>query len=946
MYRFLVLSTLLWILVSSPGSASTLDPSHPVWTTNPFAEQWARAVADLRGELAQPQKFHASAARGRIAAVGRRVLVIPVIPSDATGVPRTQDELATLWSGNAESTVEGYWRYVSGGALDLEVRVLPWLDVPGTLQSDYPNVINGAPAANLTAGPRNLAKDALAAAARLVEDLHVFDDDGPDGIPGSGDDDGILDMVVVLHPFEGWESDPVEVSRGIVSLQARLGRAPIAGTELLADAFVVASARGPLGVWVHELGHLLGLSDLYDSDRSPVAGTAGGPGPQGGLGRWSLMASGTWGGGGSTPSGLDPWSRWSLGFGEFEDRDAAERIGLPWVDGELARAVRIHPLGEWGEEFFFAEARKPRPGSIVDGDLPGGGALVYRVRPDLEGNTIDAKFLELLQADGRDDLGQGVNDGDGTDPWDGSPGRARLDGSTTPSSESAFPSPMRTAPALEFDRFSAGMEVVLALASGQALQLDAFGVRDAFFGTRTWLRPAESAALLVRLGDAGEVSPSNATLDIEIDPAPGRALSFTPPGPWSLVKEDGDWVLGEQVRIADSGDPGVEGEAGLTLILSPEGGGVRTVRLGLPVTFSDGLPPDALARFVAEAFTDGADTTRFERLPLAALPSSAFVGYELVTDGVPGYANSVDTRLNGPWFAIPPDARAELWTRGSTEEGIPGQVFDGAALEIFLPERGWQPLEPTGRRPVWISRRSLATTRDRIGFGGDEPQWESYAAALPRAEVPVRLRIRFASDGSISGGTWRVAGLQTDAYPRAEVSLSTRRDGAILATAELSGDFSRITLGAYRYRVSSSAAWAPASGVFNVGGGDVFSVELDLLPASVQRAEIALFSGFGEGNHRLGTAGLRRDPAGRRLPRLVTNPAQGIIVLQSDVSSQSLPLSVYDLRGRLRARLTIPPETAWFEWEPRSDGGDWLSSGSYFLRADGMDSTLRFTWFR
>lgn len=946
MRRIPIVAALL-LLVAPPASvASTLDPSHPVWTRGAHAEAWTQALVELRGDLAPPQKLHATAARGRIAAVGRRVLVIPVLPADATGIPRSQDELTALWSGTAESTVEGYWRYVSSGELDLEVRVLPWLDVPGTLESDYPNVINGAPAASITAGPRNLATDALAAAARVVEDLHVFDDDGPDGMPGSGDDDAVLDLVVVLHPFEGWETNPVDVPRAIVSLQSRLGRAPIEGTDLHADAFVVASAQGPLGVWVHEFGHLLGLADLYDLDRSPLAGTPGGPGPQGGLGRWSLMASGTWGGNGATPSGLDPWSRWSLGFGEFEDHDAAGRIGLPWVDAELARTARIHPLGDWGEEVFLVEARRPRPGAVVDGELPGQGALVYRVRPDLAANTIDEKFVELLQADGRDDLGQGTGDGDATDPWDGNSGRSRLDGTTTPSSESVFPSPTRTAPVLEFGQFSAGMEIVLALATGPTLQLDAFGLEDSFFGTRTWLRPAESAELYVRLADVGETAAVNPTLDIAVDPWPARAVTFEPAGPWPLVLEDGMWVLGQTVRMADTGGAGEEGEAGLSLTLDAGGSGVRVVELGFPVTFQDGLPPDALARFVADAFTAGPDTTRFERLPLAGLPGPAFVGYELVTNGSPAYANSVVARLTGPWFAIPPEATADLWTRGATEEGIPGQVFDGAALEVFLPERGWLPLEPEGPRPVWISRRSMAMTRDRLGFGGDEPVWSSYRAGLPEVEVPVRLRVRFASDRSIAGGTWSIAGLQTDAYPRADVSLSTQRDGDILATAELSGDFSRVTSGSYQYRVTPSDAWAPASGIFNVSGSEVISVELDLLPPDVQRAEVALFSGAGSSGYRLGSAGLRRDPPAPRLPRLLRNPAQALIVLQSDASSQPLALRVYDLRGRLRARVTIPPETTWFEWEPRAENGEVLSSGSYFLRADGTDSTLRFTWFR
>jgi len=365
------------------------------------------------------------------------------------------------------------------------------------------------------------------------------------------------------------------------------------------------------------------------------------------------------------------------------------------------------------------------------------------------------------------------------------------------------------------------------------------------------------------------------------------------------------------------------------------------------VTFADGLAADALDDFVATHSSAGADTTRFERLPLGSLPGPAFVGHQLVTNGTPAYANSIEAKLTGPWFAVPPVQEISLWTRGSTEEGIPGQVYDGAALEILVPERGWIPIEPEGPRPVWITRRSAATTRDRVGFGGYEPDWTAYRAFLPEMEMPTRVRVRFASDASFAGGTWSVAGLQTAGTPSAQISLSTSRDGGLVATARLSGDVSRVNSGVYRYRSSPADPWKQASAFFNVGGTAPFNVSLTLVPTTLRRGEIALFSGTGDREYRLGSVGLRRDPAVRRLPRLLNNPARGVIVLQSDEDSKPMRLVVYDLRGRLRAHLTIPARTTWLEWEPRADNGALLPSGTYFLRAEGTDSsTARFTWFR
>jgi M6 family metalloprotease-like protein len=67
------------------------------------------------------------------------------------------------------------------------------------------------------------------------------------------------------------------------------------------------------GVFCHEFGHALGLPDLYDTGPSPYEGGVGGEG----LGNWSLMAGGSWGGNGNSngrPVALDLWCRRFLGW--------------------------------------------------------------------------------------------------------------------------------------------------------------------------------------------------------------------------------------------------------------------------------------------------------------------------------------------------------------------------------------------------------------------------------------------------------------------------------------------------------------------------------------------------------------------------------------------------------------------------------------------------------
>ena len=74
-----------------------------------------------------------------------------------------------------------------------------------------------------------------------------------------------------------------------------------------------------VGVAVHEMGHCLGLPDLYDTGNDSA-----------GLSGFSVMANGSWGAKdnevqGTTPVGLDAWSKIKLGFAEPVEISAKQR---------------------------------------------------------------------------------------------------------------------------------------------------------------------------------------------------------------------------------------------------------------------------------------------------------------------------------------------------------------------------------------------------------------------------------------------------------------------------------------------------------------------------------------------------------------------------------------------------------------------------------------------
>ena len=134
--------------------------------------------------------------------------------------PVSRDQLEDAWFGPGEGTVRGYWNHVSGGRLALEGR-------RPALARSRRNARE-----QLLQRPRRSARERIGGKSRArtgrtrprgrgrVPTCGSSTTTEPDGIPGSGDDDGTLDLVIVIHPFAPWEVEPVATGRAIVSQQA------------------------------------------------------------------------------------------------------------------------------------------------------------------------------------------------------------------------------------------------------------------------------------------------------------------------------------------------------------------------------------------------------------------------------------------------------------------------------------------------------------------------------------------------------------------------------------------------------------------------------------------------------------------------------------------------------------------------------------------------------
>jgi M6 family metalloprotease-like protein len=335
-------------------------------------------------------------------------------------------------------SIRTLYREISNDSLRVNGTVLAWTRVDSA-DSWYEGSQNGLwTDGNIPALIRELVQ-----AHDDTVDFGQFDNDGPDGVPNSGDDDGVVDGIMVVHAeldgacggngniwahkysYGGWTGS-------LLSTQDP-SNAPGA-TFIRINDYVIGGGQGgsngctanqPVnaGVLAHEAGHLIGLPDLYD--------TSGG---DEGIGYWGLMGSGNWNDPFS-PANLSAWAKADLGWitEVLVDRNTVLDIG-PVITSDTAYVVPINS----SNEYFLLENRQ-----AIGSDAPisGTGLLIWHVdsvringrRPSNAINAFEPKGLALEQADGRDDLQNDQNRGDAGDPFPGATNKAVFGPTTNPS---------------------------------------------------------------------------------------------------------------------------------------------------------------------------------------------------------------------------------------------------------------------------------------------------------------------------------------------------------------------------------------------------------------------------------------------------------------------------------------------------------------------------------
>ena len=355
----------------------------------------------------------------------------------ATTYFSSQDFQNMLFDDNSTGTMSDYYDEISHGEFIVDGSTHGWYQSTFTMSEAKSNT-----------------KQYVSEIAQLSDsdiDYGQFDNDGPDNIPNSGDDDGYVDGIAVVYSGCGAEWGPGNDNlwphmSSLGNYEYTTGDASANGGFVIVSSYFVSPelAGGgdcytdvirPMGVYAHEFGHILGLPDLYDRNDAN--------GGSEGIGNWCLMAGGSWNGwAGETPAHMSAWCKQEMGWVDPIVLDV-NQIGLNIPEAENnAYAVKIFEDDYHWNRYFLIENRQMIG---YDSGLPSNGLMIYHVDENKRwgsnrwssGSVNDDhlhKFIDIEAADGNEDMDNGVNRGDDGDPFPGSSNNIDFSSNSNPSS--------------------------------------------------------------------------------------------------------------------------------------------------------------------------------------------------------------------------------------------------------------------------------------------------------------------------------------------------------------------------------------------------------------------------------------------------------------------------------------------------------------------------------
>ncbi len=944
---------------------------------------WATAESDAvtptgsDPRLAEIRASRAAAMRVSVAAKANGddpapfgLLVIPVDFADQRfpGSWDTDTELGPRLFPQSGESLANFFHLASRGQAEMRIVLAPTVSLPDN-RAYYSDIgLNGF------TRTRELATLAIQAVSDLGIDFRQLDIDGPDHLPGSPDDDGQVDGVLILHAGVGTENDS-ENGR-VMALQYFLDQ-PVVNNGTAAVSYAVASQQSGLGIWAHETGHLLGLGERYDPFLPTAAGDVL---SRGGLGRFSAMSSGAWGAGdGSGPALLDAYSCLQLGWCSVTQLRGAgsSRVDTVHTTHANGQVYRIWTQGTVGTEYFLLETRGDPAVLPFDADIPSGQLLIYHVDETVpEGSSSGGQNyhlrVRLVEADDDGMLADGLDNGSTADLFPGSLARSSLTSSSIPSSYG----------------YTGSTEVALtqitSLAAGVSLTAnDATAVGHHYIFSCDEQTPAH---LTLEVWETGLPFLSAA---VEISVLEGQQWGEFTSGETSedinlVQREDGAWILGASVTwTAVSAVPaGAETIFGFSIRGTSAGGdwaAETTQRQWVwaptddPLDFSANWQDGGWEIVTAETtyettwhlWSSAPYITADDEPVLICTGDSFTTSAEWTTAQ---YFPGADTALLSPLLSGP--LAGVLLIHAIDCEMLRTDIaMDGGVAEWVLPDGSVVPAIIDGGYPAHIDSRSGSVLHDRAAFAGNDSltasgvaSWRLDFIAAPAGPGPVRLRLHFAANNRAIDKGWIIKRL---------VTLSTAPVEGVfpLAISENGGqDLHSLVWSLHEVAADSfavemiapdQAGWQETWRGIPEAGNSEYDYQLPLTtmtsapadnPAGRNLFRIVALAACGRINSRPQV--YFRDggaPTMSIWEPLYPNPATSSVRLLLDLPQESTAqLSLFDVSGRHLRNWSFNAGTRLLLWEGKDKHGQHLPAGIYFFRltAAGQTDIQRVVWLR
>ena len=322
-------------------------------------------------QLRQARAAQRSEAGPQRAATGTRKALVILVDYPDCAFQKSKADFEKLFNqlnyteGGRQGSVRDYYRENSFNQLDLTA------DVVGVYRLSNNRAYYGA---NTTSGandirPREMAEEAMRAANGDVNYanyslVHII-------YAGRGEEAGGGSDCIWAHSWTtNLSLDNMRI--GYYSCSSEL-RAP-------ADPYDTNTYITHIGVICHEMAHVLGTQDFYDTD-----GATGGS--YDGTGMWDIMADGEWLAGGACPAHFNPYTK-IYDFGWAGVTTVSGRSQHKLYAKSQNGFVRINTATSG--EYFLLEYRVQKG---FDREIPGHGLMVYRASENMSkhgSNTINA----------------------------------------------------------------------------------------------------------------------------------------------------------------------------------------------------------------------------------------------------------------------------------------------------------------------------------------------------------------------------------------------------------------------------------------------------------------------------------------------------------------------------------------------------------------------------